>query len=501
MQLLMVSRQPARLCNWITQLIVYIWLPLHYAQYTTYNKYRIRLSHTLTPLFKCYDAIINAGVKRFMPVNIGSNSATIDIYTKTTFIQESINAILPGYCVVESFSQLNSDHPDAFDDPLDFAIFSSTAQRKALAKYNVALVKEYTIIWHYRELKLYWCRGMRSNIETLERSSNFKFTTVELLKRAMGEGEHLGPEFDLEIDQQLQSKYASSLLETLKDHNELNVEVEVKIDKMTKCLDVLRSCSANPMILSNQGIRKFRLKRFTLNATQKTLLRSKCGVIPACENDATEPPQILYQTNRRSINMAVVTFLPDQRIKCLQCCQKQGYKLSIMKTLFGIFRATTQIQNEYEAIVWARFACMHKENSCTSIMLRPESILPQLQGQSARQRNHASLSEDELAIYQVEVAEIGAVEYPDDDPNYIKCLFRELEIFHADKSDKILWTTSLYERRSHCDVRPLVIIKIESAYLPPRPMRYSDYGDPTVQKRNRKVHDSRSVRRRRSAAF
>nr|CCA26428.1 AlNc14C373G11136 [Albugo laibachii Nc14] len=93
-----------------------------------------------------------------------------------------------------------------------------------------------------------------------------------------------------------------------------------------------------------------------------------------------------------------------------------------------------------KAMVKARMECVHREKLCTSMMRKPAGILPKLH-KKYKSQDYAKLSGDEVYIFQVEVAEIGAVEY-NGNKNCKSCLYENCQLFYSlQESDfkQVLW--------------------------------------------------------------
>ncbi|CCI10121.1 unnamed protein product [Albugo candida] len=151
-----------------TQLSAWLWYRLRFVQCGKYYKYEISVKEPRFQLHSCYNAIIDAGVKRLRPEKVAGKNAKVVVYSETNLLDRTIQARFPHNCLITVFDGYNPTRDNVILIGKAFAIFSVESQQNLLINLKIEIHKEYTIFWRQVDYKLYWCRGGTDDINELE---------------------------------------------------------------------------------------------------------------------------------------------------------------------------------------------------------------------------------------------------------------------------------------------------------------------------------------------
>ncbi|CCI48266.1 unnamed protein product [Albugo candida] len=172
-------------------------------------------------------------------------------------------------------------------------------------------------------------------------------------------------------------------------------------------------------------------------------------------------------------DVILVTFSPTEHIgaTCKECYSREGLRLfdSTLVTIASTVLSPIKDSREYynlKELSETKDKCSH----CISWKVRPARIFPNL----------LDLSNNDITyetFYSVETSKIGIIEH-NGKKNCVQCLFSYCEIFYAEPAYNKIWTTNVSPNSFRCSFlcdKDLVINDVQAAYLPPRPMKFSEY--------------------------
>ncbi|KAL0584549.1 hypothetical protein ABG067_005572 [Albugo candida] len=458
-----------------TQLSAWLWYRLRFVQCGKYYKYGISVTEPRSRFHSCYNAIIDAGVKRLRPLEIAGTTAKVVVYSETNLLDRTIQARFPRNCLMEVFDGYNPSRNNAILIGKAFAIFSVESQRNFLINLKIEIHKEYTIFWRQVDYKLYWCRGETDDINELENDHSSLFAPMELVSFLSEQMENM-PIYRRRngVDPALAALLWQ--IQTFSSRKKTLYTAAFDISHSEECHDILRICSDDQifaLVPSEHGNHDLvMLSKEASSCIEKSdnckfkSVDQKAYWFENNDPSLEQPPQASINQEKPLPDVVVATYKEGLHQKCINCIaftDKEEFHTLLSSIITGSSTTTAKM-------LQIRSQCVYKTSLCTSVMLRPGHVYELLQALQLTDGN------DENADYNIEVAKVVSISYKGK-WECAKCLFRYFEVFYSDPIKKLLWVNPDHSPSLKCNQKcgPTDVPKDdpEVTYLPPRPVKFA----------------------------
>lgn len=419
-----------------TQLSAWLCCRVPFVQCEKYYKYEVTVEEPSGALHICYNAIIDAGVKRLQPKEVKGKNAKVDVYSETNLLDRTIHAKLSKICKMKIIDAKYPARDNKIEIGKQFAIFSDQSQRDLLIASKIEVYKEYMIFWGQVDYKLYWCRGGNDDVEKLERDHSFLFAPMKLVDFVMDRDEPV-EKMRIHVPRNRVERTLAALLRRIQKFSlQMLYEAPYDISHSEKCHDILRKCSNDEMFALSPSESRGRDLMVLSRKRDSCIMKSpdcqfkfvKENAIPHETSKDSSKQSVQAETSQASSRLddvVVVTYQPTHQDLCIKCINLQCED-RFFTPLSSIMIGSSP---DAEWMFRTRSNCVHEVSICTSVMLRPAGVcelseLIEEFSEFSETFNLKSTEEKALArVYSVEAARLGPIPYKGK-RECAKCLFR-----------------------------------------------------------------------------